>query len=378
MKPKNPFNPKIGVFPRVSGAFEPLMTHFAGTFRGSSIFHSRLLLLGGFAGSGKTTLLDQVEYCARDNRWAVIAENGSCGLEERLAETQVPLVFDAIAEVRNSGRVTGVSIPTLFNNQNNVADSELSSPPEWVTQVRQVLTKLRSYQSGLLITIDDLVASAVGEISNIYPHLSQLALEYENFMVLITVDRIEYLSFINKKEAKFLLDFQFLELPLLEKREVRRVLRKSVEGFGTTWEEDAFAAAVKHCKGYPLLLQYIGYYAWIGAAKHSTITGDHVADAVIRARQDFMRLIVQPVMSTLSDLDLAFLSAMLALKTPAKIARISEYMQRSPDTVAQYRRRLIDRGVIVIVERGWVDFYLPYTADYLREETSAVLPGHPG
>ena len=52
----------------------------------------------------------------------------------------------------------------------------------------------------------------------------------------------------------------------------------------------------------------------------------------------------------------------------SRIADLVERLGRSSSVVAQYRKRLIDAGIIGKRARGLVGFDLPYFRDYLQEK----------
>ena len=52
----------------------------------------------------------------------------------------------------------------------------------------------------------------------------------------------------------------------------------------------------------------------------------------------------------------------------ARISEIAKSLGVTPEYAQQYRRRLIDAGVVEQVRRGVVAFSIPYLHDYLRKE----------
>ena len=68
----------------------------------------------------------------------------------------------------------------------------------------------------------------------------------------------------------------------------------------------------------------------------------------------------------LSEGDLRFLSAMLEDEGDSKMEDLVRRMDRSSSQVAQYRRRLIEAGVIGARRRGVVGFDLPHFREFLE------------
>lgn len=51
---------------------------------------------------------------------------------------------------------------------------------------------------------------------------------------------------------------------------------------------------------------------------------------------------------------------------PSKMGDIAARMRVTPDYAQKYRLRLIDAGAISKARRGYVEFAVPYLAEYLR------------
>lgn len=74
---------------------------------------------------------------------------------------------------------------------------------------------------------------------------------------------------------------------------------------------------------------------------------------------------IQGDVSELSDTDLRYLEAMLVDAGDSRSGDIAKRMGVSTSQAAQYRRRLIESGVIGERRRGVVGFDLPYFKEYL-------------
>ncbi|MDR0627401.1 MAG: hypothetical protein LBG11_09150 [Bifidobacteriaceae bacterium] len=135
---------------------------------------------------------------------------------------------------------------------------------------------------------------------------------------------------------------------------------------GQTISPADLARAVDATRGYPYLLQLVGYYLLRYAGTASQISGAMVDQAVASARQDLAGAIHEPVLSRLSHQDLAFLCHMAADQGPSRVADIQARLGSSAGTAQAYRRRLIDAGVIAPGRRGEVEFIVPYLAEHLR------------
>jgi hypothetical protein len=125
---------------------------------------------------------------------------------------------------------------------------------------------------------------------------------------------------------------------------------------------------VEMTRGYPYLLQLIGYYLLEYAGKSSEISDEHIKLANISAKRDMIDNIYQPVIKLLSDKDIEFLVAMSKDDGVSRISDIKLRLKSNDGLVQAYRKRLLDTGVIASTRRGEVEFTLPYFNEYLRDD----------
>jgi len=91
------------------------------------------------------------------------------------------------------------------------------------------------------------------------------------------------------------------------------------------------------------MIQLIGHHSWLAAKNPTVIDDQAVEHGTQRALKDLNTLVLKPLVAELSGLDLAFVKAMAEDPGPSKVSDIAARIDRSADTVAQYRRRLIAR-----------------------------------
>lgn len=86
------------------------------------------------------------------------------------------------------------------------------------------------------------------------------------------------------------------------------------------------------------------------------------------AREEMRERILAATFRELSQEDIRFASAMLKDEGESRIADLVMRLDRSSAQVSQYRKRLIDAGVIGQRGRGIVAFEHPYFREYLVEK----------
>ena len=148
-----------------------------------------------------------------------------------------------------------------------------------------------------------------------------------------------------------------------------------VEENGWHWDETALNRALEATRGYPFMIQLIGHHSWLAAKNPTVIDDQAVEHGTQRALKDLNTLVLKPLVAELSGLDLAFVKAMAEDPGPSKVSDIAARIDRSADTVAQYRRRLIARHIVVPVSHGVVAFTIPGLREFLHiEEDHAPIP----
>jgi hypothetical protein len=92
------------------------------------------------------------------------------------------------------------------------------------------------------------------------------------------------------------------------------------------------------------------------------------------ARRRLGRLVHEPALADLSDVDRSFLVAMAHDDGPSRMADVAARLGVNANYASQYRLRLLAADVIRPAGRGLVAFELPYLRDYLREHVTLSLP----
>ena len=171
---------------------------------------------------------------------------------------------------------------------------------------------------------------------------------------------------LNDKTVSFLRRAQQERLGRIPDGEVRAALRQTVVECGRTIGDSALDIAVSSIEGFPFLMQLVGFRAWDVNPTRQEVSLEDVQSGVERAKTEMESRILEATYRNLSDGDLLFLKAMLMDDGDSSVAEIGDRLQWSTSQVAQYRRRLIDAGVIGERRRGVIGFDLPYMREYVQ------------
>ena len=145
-------------------------------------------------------------------------------------------------------------------------------------------------------------------------------------------------------------------------------MKRTIEDSGKRIEERALDQAVRTIGGFPFMMQLVGYRSWREAGLKDVVGNEEVEHGVQAAWHDMRTRVLDATFNELSDGDVRFLAAMLDDDGSSRLSDIAERMGVSGNYAAQYRRRLIERGVIGPRGRGKVAFELPGMRDFLSDQ----------
>jgi hypothetical protein len=171
-------------------------------------------------------------------------------------------------------------------------------------------------------------------------------------------DRI--LTFLNRAHKIHLGQIPLGEISIY----YRNAFKRMHKGFAPNVLEMAAGAT----RGYPYLLQLIGYYLASYSENETEISTELAALAIADARREMVESIFEPVLRPLSTKDRDFLKAMSKDVDTSRIAEIAARMEVSQAYAQRYRRRLIEAGVVAQADRGELRFAVPYLGERLRGE----------
>lgn len=215
----------------------------------------------------------------------------------------------------------------------------------------------------------------VDEVDPTLDEMVQLAAFYQHFVregrkVALLMAGLPHniSSLLNNKTVSFLRRSNRRALNRIPDGEVSAALVRTAQAGNRNVDAAALTAATESIGGFPFMLQLVGYYAWDESPQANTLDSADFARGIAIAQQEMTYRILDATFAELSPGDLRFAAAMLEDEKDSRIADLVERLGRSSSVVAQYRKRLIDAGIIGKRARGIVGFDLPYFRDYLQEK----------
>ena len=375
MNQTSPFTPTFGSSPSVPVGRADIVESFTLALRSGPGSPSRALLLSGTRGVGKTVLLNEVEDAAREQGWAVITETALPGLVNRLVNEHLPALLQMVDPRSTVRRVTGVTGPAGLGGFTGTVHERHPIVPGLSTQLTQALDHLQEHHVGLLITVDEIGRGTTAELAELAAAVQHIFRENRDIALALAGLPDEVNALLKHRGITFIRRADHRELGAVTREEARRGLVEPVEENGWHWDETALNRALEATRGYPFMIQLIGHHSWLAAKNPTVIDDQAVEHGTQRALKDLNTLVLKPLVAELSGLDLAFVKAMAEDPGPSKVSDIAARIDRSADTVAQYRRRLIARHIVVPVSHGVVAFTIPGLREFLHiEEDHAPIP----
>ena len=267
--------------------------------------------------------------------------------------------------------LTGVTIGSLIG-----MDWERDQPVtgNWRTKMNKLLDTLNEHTIGLLISVD--------EVRPELDEMRQLAATYQHFTrehrrVALIMAGLPYnvARLTSDKSVSFLRRASRIRLGRIPDGDVRDALRQTFQVSEKIINDEALDYATNAIGGFAFMIQLVGYHMWERAIGIPTITRSIALQGAHDARQEMDDQILSSTYDDLSDMDVAFLTAMLADRAESRMSDIAERMGKTYTYAAQYRKRLLEAGIISERGRGKVGFELPFFREYLDEtlEGEAIL-----
>lgn len=125
---------------------------------------------------------------------------------------------------------------------------------------------------------------------------------------------------------------------------------------------------MKAVDGFPYMMQLVGYRTWDVSESSPKISASDVQQGSLLARMELRDRILETTYRELSDKDIEFLLAMLPDSGPSRVSEIAKRMDVASNYASQYKRRLLEDGVIGERGRGLVGFDIPAFREFLSEK----------
>lgn len=362
---ENPFTPTFGEVPLYMAGRDGVLRSMARAFERQGRAPELTTLILGARGTGKTALLARIAEDAGGHGWICANVTAVPGMLEDIL-VQASRKAAAIVGDAAGRRVTSVGVAQLVS----VGWEHAPQPPSnWRSKIEDLLDDLQRYETGLLITVD--------EVQRDSKELIQLAATYQQFVkdrrrVGLLMAGLPYHieELKQNKVVSFLRRAEHQYLGRIDDAEIACAIRKTVEQGGRRIGKEALNAATAAAEGFPFMMQLVGYRSWDEHPNETEITLEDVEVGIDVARGEMRSRMLESTYRELSNGDLAFLCAMLPDKGDSSLKDIASRLGKSSAYVNTYRRRMLKQGIIGDRRRGEVGFDLPVFKDFLAEKVA--------
>jgi len=358
---KNPFTPTFGSIPLQLAGRDNIIRDILDGLDNGPGDPNRATIFMGARGSGKTVLLAKISEEAAANGW--ISANVDAN-PDMLSEILVQIRDNAkeLLTPETLSHITSISIAGVGVSR-NVKQSVRKTT--WRSEMTSIVKELNDKNAGLLITIDEL-DTRIDELRTVISTFQHFVRERRDVAVIAAGLPPKVSNLLRDDSISFLRRAFQHHLEAVEDSEVRFSIKKTVELAGRTIDNDALELAVKSSKGFPFMIQLIGYQIWRQNPDKPSISYEDTREGIVLAQSDLERMIFDITYRELSEKDIAFLTAMLEDNEYSSISDISTRMRVSPKYAGIYRKRLIEHGIISSAGYGKVAFDLPMFREYLQ------------
>ena len=358
----NPFTPVVGKVPLYMAGRENIMSDVETALEGTGNDPAIISLLVGARGTGKTALLSYFADAAESSGWITARVTCAAGmLNDILIRTQ--RAAKHLVDAAPARKVKGVSVA-------NVASVELEdSAPElenWRSKMDDILNPLTDRETGLLVTIDE-VSCSIQEMTTLVAAFQHFLDENKKVALIMAGLPYEVTSLLSGKSTSFLRRAARYELQALNDYEVEEALLRTMKDGGKTFAPDALKVAVDAIKGFPFMLQLVGYRAWRISGEASVVDIESANAAVNIAQKELDQRVYDAVWFELSDADKLFLLAMSKDSGLTKQSDMAGRLGKPSGHVSRYKKRLLKQGIIQERSKGVLEFCLPGFKEYFLE-----------
>lgn len=359
---KNPFTPNFGQVPLYMAGRKFLIGEIERALENGLGDPALSSILVGPRGTGKTALLSHLSNKAEQTGWVSVDVPCLPGMQRDIFEQAKRKAREFLDEGERK-HITGLTVGQLIG-----VEWAHDVPPaqNWRSAMTDLLEVLNSKGIGLYITID--------EVDPTLDEMIQFAAIYQLFVregrkvgLLMAGLPYKVSSLLRDESVSFLRRSSQYQVGRIDDEEISRAFEATVELGGSSISHEVLEQAVEEIDGFPFMMQLVGFRSWEERAESGEMTRESVERGAGMAQRDMRNRILRPTLDELSDMDIAFLRAMLEDEKSSLPEDIAQRLSKTTSYVATYRKRLLDQGLIEMQGRTRMRIALPGIREYLPD-----------
>lgn len=365
MESKGKFSPSFGNMPEKLVGREEIIEELTNGLDSMKGSRERATLILGQRGQGKTVLLLEIAKRAEEKEYIVAQPTiVSDNMLERIVEKLQDEGEKYIGEKKS--KLSGINLGARGFSAGLQFTREVQETKSFSYKLSKLVEVIGKAGKGVLILIDEVQANSAG-LKELIIAYQELVGEGQNIAMVIAGLPGAISTTLNNHVLTFLNRARKIELGPLPLTDIDAFYKQSFEEIGIIISDDQLEKATKSTEGSPYMMQLIGYNIVLYADDNGNIDDSTFKRALDKAKESYINDICGTTVNALSAKDEAFLKAMLPGDKATKMTDIAKELGVSADYAQQYKKRLIDAGVIEQVRRGEVAYSLPLLAEYLEK-----------
>lgn len=355
------FQPTFGNRPEQYIGRDGVIEQFMSGLREPVGSRNRCTLFLGQRGMGKTALLLELSDRAQKEGYVVARVTAHEGMPQAIIE-QFQLngsKFFNDTKRKLTGMTAGALGFTFGLTFSEAAERQYG----FRAKMSLLCDKLAEKDKGVLILIDEVHTST--EMREVAAAYQELVGDQKNIAIAMAGLPHAVSGVLNDKVLTFLNRATKVELGLISTNQIRAYYEKSFRSIGIEASDELLNRAALSTRGFPYLMQLIGYYVIQYTPEGKTLTDAIMNKTEKAAMSDMEDNVFKPILNPLSDNDKIFLRAMARCGGTVTTAKLQAALGKKGPAIQPYRKRLIEAGIIEAPRRGELDFAVPYLADYM-------------
>ena len=358
------FQPTFGNRPEKYIGRDGVIEQFMAGLREPVGSRNRCTLFLGQRGMGKTALLLELSDRAQEAGYVVARVTAHEGMPQAIIE-QFQLNGSKFFN-DDKRKLTGVTAGAMGFSFGLTFSEAAERQYGFRSKMSLLCDKMAEKGKGALILIDEVRTSvAMREVASAY---QELVGDRKNVAIAMAGLPHAVSSVLNDSVLTFLNRAVKVELGMISTQLIRAYYEKAFRLVGITISDELLDRAALSTRGFPYLMQLIGYYVIQYTPKGGIVTDGVMNKSEKAAMKDMEDNVFKPILTPLSDNDRVFLQALARCGGIVTTSKLQANLGKKGPAIQPYRKRLIEAGVIEAPRRGELVFAVPYLADFLLSQ----------